>query len=29
LNLFQNLYHEYCWEFEVSPIEKVVQNIQI
>jgi hypothetical protein len=28
LELFPNLYHEIQWEFEVGPIDKVVQFIQ-
>ncbi len=27
-NWFQNLYHEIHWEFEVRPIDKVVQFVQ-
>jgi hypothetical protein len=29
LNLIKKLYPEFYWEFEVDPIEKIVQNIQI
>jgi hypothetical protein len=29
LNLFQKIYHEFCWQFEVKPTGKVDQNIQI
>jgi hypothetical protein len=29
LNLFKDLEHDFCWEFEIGPMQKVVQNIQI